>query len=47
MAQSWLETTLALRLLVGWRTDLRLAARMLIRHPAVSAIAVYRPVRCP
>jgi hypothetical protein len=41
MGLSWLEARAALRLLVGWRTDLRLAVRMLIRHPALSTIAVF------
>ena len=30
-----------LRFLTGWRVDLRLAVRMLIRYPALSAIAVF------
>ena len=39
--RSRLEPNLASRLLVGWRTDLTLALRMLIRHPALSVIAVF------
>jgi len=30
-----------MRLLAGWRTDFTLAGRMLIRHPALSAIATF------
>jgi putative ABC transport system permease protein len=38
---SWLEPKRWLHLLGGWRMDLRLASRMLVRHPALSAIAVF------
>jgi putative ABC transport system permease protein len=41
MGPSRRELKLPLRMLVGWRMDLALAARMLIRHPALSAIAVF------
>jgi predicted permease len=35
------EVKLPMRMLAGWRMDLTLAVRMLIRHPALSGIAVF------
>jgi putative ABC transport system permease protein len=41
MGQSRYELKLPSRVLAGWRVDLTLAVRMLIRHPALSAIAAF------
>ena len=35
------EVNARMRMLAGWRTDFTLAGRMLIRHPALSAIAIF------
>jgi predicted permease len=40
VATTWARRKAALSTLVGWRMDVTLAVRMLIRHPALSSIAV-------